>query len=60
LHPTSRSKPYTVYEVVTPIEVEAGYVAPWFGEAGGGVQYRLPSSVADLIEQGVLVRVSPE
>ena len=32
-------KPYTVFEVVKPIEVQAGKIAPWFGEKGGGIQY---------------------
>ena len=57
LHPTSASKPYNVYEVIKPIDVQAGYVAPWFGEPGMGVQYELPSSVADLIEQGIIRRI---
>ena len=32
-------KPYTVFEVVKPVEVQAGKIAPWFGEKGGGIQY---------------------
>jgi hypothetical protein len=29
-------------------DVQASIAAPWFGQSGGGIQYELPSSVADL------------
>jgi len=50
--------PYAVYEVVEPLEVAAGVAAPAFGQAGMGIQYLTSSSVADLLEAGVL-RVVP-
>jgi hypothetical protein len=54
LAPGTASKPYEVYEVVKPIDVDSGIVAPWFGEAGGGFQYELPRSVEWLLDNGYL------
>lgn len=49
---------YHVYRVIKPIEnVEAGTIAPAFGEWGGGVQYRLPSKIDKLIKNGYLEEV---
>ena len=52
------NKPFNTYEVLKPIEVQAGPAAPWFGQRGGGMQYELPSSVKDLIGSGHLAPVS--
>jgi hypothetical protein len=57
LPPGAGDRPYNVYEVVNPVKVDAGTVAPWFGQLGLGTQYELPASVAELIEQGVLKAV---
>nr|WP_311769433.1 TNT domain-containing protein [Parageobacillus thermoglucosidasius] len=57
LAPETFLKPYNVYVVTKPIEVQAGRIAPWFDEPGLGIQYELNQSVKDLIEQGVLRRV---
>jgi hypothetical protein len=54
LPPGATARPYNVYEVVTPFEVQAGTVAPAFGQLGLGLQYELPDSVANLIEGGFL------
>ena len=49
---------YHVYRVIKPIEnVEAGRIAPAFGERGGGMQYRLPTNIKELIENGYLEEV---
>ena len=49
---------YHVYRVIKPIEnVEAGRIAPAFGEWGGGIQYRLPSNIDKLIKNGYLEEV---
>lgn len=32
----------SVYEVVEPFQVDAGFAEPWFGYPGMGVQYQLP------------------
>jgi hypothetical protein len=52
-------KPYNVYEVLKPINVEGGPAIPWFGESGMGTQFKLPMSVTDLINGGYLKLVTP-
>ena len=32
---------YSVFEVVEPINVKAGKIAPWFDESGGGILRRI-------------------
>ena len=55
--PGTGQKPYSVFEVQSPLEVQSSEVAPWFVQPGGGIQYKLPESVDDLLEAGVLRRV---
>lgn len=54
LPPGATARPYNLYEVVNPIEVRAGTIAPAFGQLGLGTQYVLPDSVGNLIENGYL------
>ena len=56
LAPGTAGKPYSVFEVQEDIEVETCTIAPWFGEPGGGKQYKMPSSIEDLLKSGKLVR----
>ena len=55
--PGTDLKPYSVFEVVEPINVKAGEIAPWFDEPGGGIQYLLPDTVDELLDRGVLRRI---
>lgn len=55
--PGTGQKPYSVFEVQSPLEVQSSEVAPWFGQPGGGIQYKLPESVDDLLEAGIIRRV---
>ncbi len=48
------SGPLNTYEVLKPLDVQGGIVAPAFGQPGLGVQYMTDFPVADLIEQGFL------
>jgi len=50
---------YHVYKVVKPIQVESAEIAPWFGESGGGIQYKFNSSINELINSanGILREV---
>lgn len=57
LAPGTYNKPYTVYEVIKPVKVKAGEIAPWFNEPGGGIQYELYVSVEKLIKDGFIRRV---
>ncbi|MFC3932567.1 TNT domain-containing protein [Streptococcus dentapri] len=55
--PGTDLKPYSVFEVVEPLEVKAGEVAPWFDEPGGGIQYLLPDTVDELLDNNIIRRV---
>jgi hypothetical protein len=59
LPPGSELRPYHVYEVVKPFDVQAGTAAPEFGQLGLGTQYELPMSVGSLISRGILKEVGP-
>lgn len=58
---------YFVYQVLRPFEVDAGPIAPWFFQSGGGTQYQLNGelvpgaparlSVKWLLDNGYLTRV---
>ena len=45
LQPGTDQRPYSVFEVVEPINVKSGSIASWFDEPGGGIQYLLPDTV---------------
>ena len=56
--PGSKDKPYCQYVVTKPIEgVEQSVTAAWFDEPGGGLQYLMPESVGDLVQEGYLERI---
>jgi hypothetical protein len=55
---SSRSKPYSVYEVTRMLEVLEGEAAP-FGTGGGGIQYLMPSTIQKFIDCGYLRDVTP-
>ena len=57
LAPGTEMKPYSVFEIVKPIEVQAGKIAPWFNQPGGGIQYMLPDIVDELLDSGILRRI---
>lgn len=57
LPPGLDALPPNGYRVVQPFAVESGPTAAWFGEPGGGLQYRLAASVRELIDWGYLERV---
>ena len=40
--------------LVAGLVVEAGTVAPWFGQYGGGIQYILPQTVQQLLDSGII------
>ena len=58
---------YHRYRVLKPFSVDAGPIAPWFAQPGGGLQYQLdptlvpgsptPLNVLWLVEQGYLKRL---
>ena len=51
----AETRPLNAYEVVQPINVNAGTTAPWFNQPGGGLQFELGTrTVQDLINSGHL------
>ena len=61
LPPSSKSSPYNTYEVVQEFDVEAGPIAPWFGEPGGAMQYFVPKSeggVEGLLKSGKIKKTT--
>ncbi len=40
---------YKTYEVLKPIPSEAGKATPWFGETGGGLQFKTDMNIEQLI-----------
>ncbi len=50
-------QPLRTFEVLKPLDVEAGAVAPAFGQLGFGTQYRTSSTLQELLEQGVVREV---
>ena len=54
-----QTKPYNAFEVLKPIEVDAGITAPGLGQPGLGVQYELPVSIDVLIKRGFLKPITP-
>ena len=57
LQPGTDQRPYSVFEVVEPIDVKSGSIASWFDEPGGGIQYLLPDTVDELLDAGILRRI---
>lgn len=46
--------PYTVYVVEKPLAVLECMIAPWFGEPGGGEQFKAAEPAAQLKAEGVI------
>lgn len=48
---------YHRYEVVRPVPIWQGPIAPAMGQSGGGIQYYFPNSIVDLVNAGYLREV---
>ncbi|QIL89521.1 glycohydrolase toxin TNT-related protein [Microbulbifer sp. SH-1] len=60
LPPATRSKPYTAYEILKPLDVESAETIPWFGMQGNGTQYELPDNIDILVSDCYLKPVTPQ
>lgn len=49
LDPVGRSAPLHRYKVVSPVDVDWGMARPYFGQPGGGLQFKIPGAVENLI-----------
>ena len=55
---TTSEGDFHVYCVERPIDgVQKGKIAPWFGRLGGGIQYKLPDRIVNLMEASMLREV---
>ena len=59
LPPGTADQPLRTFEVMKPFELDAGVVAPAFGQLGLGVQYRTPVALRVLLRRGILREVTP-
>jgi hypothetical protein len=50
-------QPYSVFRVASPLPVWIGKAAGWFDEPGGATQVQVDATVAQLLADGVLVRM---
>ena len=57
LKPTQDPEEPIKYQVAREFDVKSGVAAPWFGQPGGGTQYKLSQSVQWLLDQGFLTKV---
>jgi RHS repeat-associated protein len=54
----SAQQPLRIFEVLKPFEVEAGKIAPAFGQLGYGTQYRTPVQMKTLIDRGIIHEIT--
>lgn len=52
LPPGSESRAYVKLEVLKPINAQAGEIAPWFGQPGGGAQFKTEFRLQTLLDEG--------
>lgn len=49
---------YQVYVVTRPLQVQSGPIAGWFGQQGLGLQFLMPQSLRELVQEGYLTRLN--
>jgi hypothetical protein len=59
LPPGTSDQPLRTFEVLKPFEVEAGTVAPAFGELGLGTQFRTPVTLKFLLKREIIEEITP-
>lgn len=57
LPPSTFERPYSVYEVVKPVDALSGRTAPWFSQPGLGTQYKFDLSFEEMLQSGILRKV---
>ena len=59
LRPGSEKSPFSAFRVLKPFEVEAGTIAPAFGQVGFGTQFRSAVPARVLLKRGIIERINP-
>lgn len=54
LKPGTEKGKYAIFKINKPINVQSGRIAPWFGQPGGGIQYKLYETVEELLKYGYI------
>ena len=54
LPPKSSDGTYKRYIVTKPLPAQSGSTAPWFGQSGGGMQFKTQMTVEDLVRGGYI------
>ena len=54
MSPFSDKSNYNSYEVLKPFDVDAGKIAPYYFQKGGGIQYKTGQSIKWYIKNGYL------
>jgi len=54
LHPGANTNIFNTHKVLKPFEVQAGKIAPAFGQPGLGTQYLSTMSVDVLLKRGII------
>ena len=57
LAPGTYLKPYHIYEVIKPFQVQSGKIKKWFDEPGGGTQHVLPQTIEELLDNRTIRRI---
>ena len=52
--PGTEHAPYHQYEVLKPIKVKAGKAQAWFGDPGGGMQYKFDMTIEQLLKEEII------
>lgn len=56
LPPNTDPSIYTEFEVIKPIpDTIQAEIAPWGGSSGGGLQYELPMSIRELLQNEYII-----
>lgn len=57
LPPAVENQPLRTFEIVKPLKVESGTVAPAFGEPGLGTQYITPVTLEEMLKRSIIHEV---
>lgn len=54
----ANEREHMIFEVLKPVEVKVGTIAPAFGDPGGGIQYQFATTIQELEKAGVIRIIS--
>lgn len=57
LPPGAENRPYSAFEILKPLNVRVGQIAPAYGQPGLGLQFVTDRPISELLKDGFLRRV---